>query len=127
MLADRDHVLQFELAYAEFVKNDVGRHQLGTTGRLHASRRVVRRENFVGLVVDENIGARINLGRARYSPDPRRSGGGRGIGGGGGRGRRGRGVFCVRFGGPAGGGADCQRKTCKKKTQHLIPSPRKAG
>src|SRR5258708_35392450 len=114
MLADRDHVLQFELAYAEFVKNDVGRHQLGKTGRFHAFRRVARRENFVGLVVDENIGARINLGRARYSPDPRRSGGGPGIGGGGGRGRGGprRG-----FGGgwrPGGGGADWRCKTFER-------------
>src|SRR5258708_38985898 len=114
MLADRDHVLQFELAYAEFVKNDVGRHQLGKTGRFHAFRRVARRENFVGLVVDENIGARINLGRARYSPDPRRSGGGRGIGGGGGGGRRGRGGFFGGVGGPAGGRAGCPRKSFEK-------------
>src|SRR5258708_39683398 len=124
MLADRDHVLQFELAYAEFVKNDVGRHQLGKTGWFHAFRRVARRENFVGLVVDENIGARVYLGRARYSRYRRCSGGGGGSGGG--SGRRGRGVFCVRFGGPAGGGADCQRKTCKKKTKHLVHTPMKA-
>src|SRR5258708_37371968 len=121
MLADRDHVLQFELAYAEFVKNDVGRHQLGKTGRFHAFRRVARRENFVGLVVDENIGARINLGRARYSPHPRRSGGGGGSGGG--ARRRGRAPVLRREWGRSAGARSLTNQSSKCKTESLHDRP----
>ena len=86
MLADRHLFVQLEFAGRQFLKHDVGRHELGEARRLDARRRVFRGQNLAGAMVDHDVRARIDLRRG----GDRRIGGTAGAGGAGGAVRRSR-------------------------------------
>ena len=66
VFADRDRVGELQATAMQFGEHDVGGHQLGETGRLHAIVRMIGRQHATGLVVLEQIGARGHRGRCGY-------------------------------------------------------------
>ena len=65
MLADGDHFIELEFSSCQFLKYDIGRHQLGEAGRFHAGAGFFVGEYLVGAVVDDDVGAGVDLRWAR--------------------------------------------------------------
>ncbi len=63
VLADRDLVGHLEATFLQGLENDVGAHQLGQAGRLHAVIGVILAQHTAAEVIDQHIGPGGDVGR----------------------------------------------------------------
>jgi hypothetical protein len=65
LLADRHGIVELELARGELPEHDVGGHELGQAGRLEPRHRILGGERLVRVEIDDDVRARIDVGRTR--------------------------------------------------------------